>query len=102
MGIIYYLVLENFLDKVMLKNRNDIKHERHPFHIVDPSPWPIMTSGAILSLVLGLLIFWGNDHNLLNFLITRCSFLNMSISEYIFYAGYFIFIYSFLYFLLFI
>lgn len=28
------------------------KNEQHPFHLVDASPWPVMTSIALLSFVL--------------------------------------------------
>lgn len=27
--------------------------QRHPFHLVDPSPWPLTTSLSALSMVLG-------------------------------------------------
>ena len=32
-----------------LKNYNNNKHEQHPFHIVDPSPWPIILALAIFN-----------------------------------------------------
>jgi len=46
----------------MLRNRNLVKHERHPFHLVDPSPWPIMTGGALLALALGFISAFCRDH----------------------------------------
>lgn len=41
---------------VILKNKNLVKYERHPFHLVDPSPWPIMTGNAILAFALGFVM----------------------------------------------
>lgn len=43
----------------MLLNKNLIKHERHPFHLVDPSPWPLLTSIAIFATVLGFVTTFG-------------------------------------------
>lgn len=29
------------------------EHEQHPFHLVDPSPWPLCTSISALTLTIG-------------------------------------------------
>jgi cytochrome c oxidase subunit 3 len=42
----------------ILKNRNLKKQEQHPFHIVDPSPWPIITSLSLYSLALGFIMYF--------------------------------------------
>ena len=42
------------------KNKNSIKYERHPFHLVDPSPWPILTAFSVFTLVLGFLLAFNN------------------------------------------
>lgn len=57
-----------------LKNYNVIKNEQHPFHMVDNSPWPIMTSFALLSVVLGFVSYFhyfngGYYHFLISFII---------------------------------
>ena len=41
-----------------LKNLNIAKCEQHPFHLVDPSPLPIMTSMALLGLVLSFVSYF--------------------------------------------
>ena len=41
-----------------LKNINFKKQEQHPFHLVDPSPWPILTSVSLYSLALGFLMYF--------------------------------------------
>lgn len=46
----------------MLKNKQSIHHERHPFHLVDPSPWPLITGIAILSFALGFIMHFCNDN----------------------------------------
>jgi cytochrome c oxidase subunit 3 len=43
---------------IQFKNYNKSKHEQHPFHMVDISPWPFMTSIALLSLVLSFVSFF--------------------------------------------
>jgi cytochrome c oxidase subunit 3 len=40
------------------KNINFKKHEQHPFHLVDPSPWPIITSLSLYSLALGFIMYF--------------------------------------------
>jgi hypothetical protein len=41
-----------------LKNRNLRKNEQHPYHLVDPSPWPILTSLSLYSLALGFTTYF--------------------------------------------
>lgn len=38
----------------LLYNRYIISHEKHPFHLVDPSPWPFLTAIAALKVTWGL------------------------------------------------
>jgi hypothetical protein len=49
--------------KKKLYNYLDPKHEQHPFHIVDPSPWPIMTLMALWSTALGFIMFFHYFNN---------------------------------------
>jgi cytochrome c oxidase subunit 3 len=37
-----------------LSNVYTKEHEKHPFHLVDPSPWPILTSFSAFLVVLSL------------------------------------------------
>jgi cytochrome c oxidase subunit 3 len=39
-------------------NNNYQKNEQHPFHLVSPSPWPIMTSLSLFSLVLSFIMYF--------------------------------------------
>jgi cytochrome c oxidase subunit 3 len=41
-----------------LKNLNKVENEQHPFHLVEPSPWPLMTSMSLLSLVLSFILYF--------------------------------------------
>lgn len=57
----------------MLKNKRLALHERHPFHLVDPSPWPLITGTAILSFALGFIMYFcvesSNNSALLGFIL---------------------------------
>lgn len=46
-----------------LFNCVDIKHEQHPFHLVDPSPWPLMTSISLWSVTLGFIMYFHYFNN---------------------------------------
>lgn len=35
------------------KISSSASHQKHPFHLVDPSPWPLVTSGSLLVLAIG-------------------------------------------------
>lgn len=62
----------------MLLNKRLVKYERHPFHLVDPSPWPLLTSVSILGLVLGFVMTFcsTNSHtSLFFFFFVFCVFL---------------------------
>ena len=57
-----------------LKNHNIKNNEQHPFHMVDPSPWPIMTSFSLLSLALSFVSYFhyfqnGSYHFIFSFII---------------------------------
>lgn len=42
----------------MLKNKVKFQNnQNHGFHLVDPSPWPILTSFSILMLTLGTVLY---------------------------------------------
>jgi len=41
-----------------LKNSNSYISEQHPFHMVDSSPWPIMTSISLLSFVMVFVMYF--------------------------------------------
>lgn len=41
-----------------LKNLNKVENEQHPFHLVEPSPWPLMTAMSLLSLVLSFILYF--------------------------------------------
>ena len=43
---------------IFLKNLNKKKYEQHPFHMVDISPWPLMTSFSLLSLTLNFISYF--------------------------------------------
>jgi len=43
---------------IQLKNYNVVQNEQHPFHLVDTSPWPLMTSVALLNLALSTMSFF--------------------------------------------
>lgn len=49
--------------KKKLYNYVDKKHEQHPFHIVDPSPWPIVTSISLWSTALGFVMYFHYYNN---------------------------------------
>jgi cytochrome c oxidase subunit 3 len=57
-----------------LKNLNKVQNEQHPFHLVDPSPWPLMTSLSLLSLTLSFILYFhyynnGTYHFIMSFAI---------------------------------
>jgi len=39
--------------KRMLQTKTINKFQHFPFHLVDPSPWPILTSFSLLNLTIG-------------------------------------------------
>jgi len=46
-------------------------YRNHPFHLVDPSPWPVLTSFSALTMAIGLLVW---IHNKVFFLILLSTF----------------------------
>jgi hypothetical protein len=51
------------------------KLQAFPFHLVDPSPWPILTSFSLLSMAIGAVLFFHGFNNggyilLLGFILT--------------------------------
>ena len=46
-----------FINKIKLKNHYIAEKQRHPFHVVDPSPWPILVSIALFNIVLSTVLF---------------------------------------------
>jgi len=61
---------------MILKNYNNPKHERHPFHIVDPSPWPFLLSFFIFNNCLGFVMYF--NFFKISFLQIACNFFFFS------------------------
>lgn len=40
-----------------MKEHPSVSAPKHPFHLVDPSPWPLVTSGSLLILAIGGVLF---------------------------------------------
>ena len=36
-------------------------NQKHPYHLVDPSPWPLVTATSLLVLAYGFITFMNND-----------------------------------------
>jgi hypothetical protein len=67
----------NFLNLV---NSNNIRAELHGFHLVRPSPWPLLTSISIFQVVLSLLVVFhevGSTSALIYFLVQLCLVIGM-------------------------
>jgi len=45
---------------MILRNINISKHEAHPFHVVDASPWPLLTSWTIFLSAISFLLWIGD------------------------------------------
>ena len=45
-------------NKLLLKNLNIAKHEQHPFHLVNPSPWPLVLSFSLFAFVIHLVCWF--------------------------------------------
>lgn len=50
-------------NKLQLENRflNSVAHSskfHHPYHLVDPSPWPVLTSLSVLTLTIGMVLYF--------------------------------------------
>ena len=45
-------------NQLLLKNLNMAKHEQHPFHLVSPSPWPLVLSFALFAFVIHLVCWF--------------------------------------------
>ena len=39
--------------------------KKHPYHLVDPSPWPLVTAGSLLILAYGFITFMHDEKSLL-------------------------------------
>jgi hypothetical protein len=67
------------------QNKSILKNEQHPFHMVDASPWPIMTAMSLLSLVLSFISYFhyykgGGYHFVISFTIL-CFYLSRWFSD---------------------
>jgi len=63
-----------------LVNSNSVKAELHGFHLVRPSPWPILTSLSIFEFVLSLLVVFhelGSPYMAFFFFIQLCAVIGM-------------------------
>jgi cytochrome c oxidase subunit 3 len=71
--------------KTTLFNFNYKTHEEHPFHLVDVSPWPLMTSISLFSLTLSFVMYFHNFKNgsfyLVSSLIILCFYLSRWFSD---------------------
>ena len=38
--------------------KNNFKIQKHPFHLVDPSPWPLLTAMNVLTLTFGAVLYF--------------------------------------------
>ena len=71
--------------KTTVFNFNYKTHEEHPFHLVDVSPWPLMTSISLFSLTLSFVMYFhyfnnGSFHFILS-LIILCFYLSRWFSD---------------------
>ena len=41
------------------------ENQKHPYHLVDPSPWPLVTAASLLILAYGFIMFMHQDKSLL-------------------------------------
>jgi cytochrome c oxidase subunit 3 len=57
------ILLSPMLNFKNLKNFNKVQNEQHPYHLVDPSPWPIMTALSLLSIVISFLLYFNYYKN---------------------------------------
>jgi cytochrome c oxidase subunit 3 len=58
-----------------MHNVERTKLQAFPFHLVDPSPWPILTSFSLLSMAIGAVLYFhgfndGGNLLLLGFILT--------------------------------
>lgn len=63
-----------------IKNLPRHSFQAHPFHMVEPSPWPLLTSFAVLSMMVGAVLYFNGIANgemllTLGFLSTLFSFI---------------------------
>ena len=50
-------------------NKLEKKTSEHPFHLVDPSPWPFLSATSVFILILGIIMYfhgWENGSHFLN------------------------------------
>lgn len=71
---IFFIFIKTMVNLKKLKNLNRVENEQHPFHLVDPSPWPLMISISLLSLVLSFILYFhyyknGSFHFIVSFII---------------------------------
>jgi len=66
---------KNFGTMIGFKYNSKKLIQNHPFHLVDPSPWPFFISLAVLLLLLGIVLFFHNYRFGLFFLLCGFSFL---------------------------
>ena len=53
-------------------------NQKHPYHLVDPSPWPLVTAASLLILAYGFITFMHQDKSLL-FIIGSIALIASSI-----------------------
>lgn len=62
-----------------MQNTNSKYIQKHPFHLVDPSPWPLITSFNLLGLVLGGVLFMNRYHGGYECLVFHLFFVTLSL-----------------------
>ena len=53
-------------------------NQKHPYHLVDPSPWPLVTAMSLLVLAYGFISFMHNEKSLV-FIIGTIALIASSI-----------------------
>jgi heme/copper-type cytochrome/quinol oxidase subunit 3 len=66
-----------------LKNLKVNSHEQHPFHLVDPSPWPLFTSFAILSFVVNIAAYFNYKEDGWSILLISFVLLCLTLSRWL-------------------
>lgn len=63
-----------------MANSNFKYIQKHPFHLVDPSPWPLITAFNLFGLVVGGVLFMNRYHGGSTCLFFHFTFLTISLS----------------------
>ena len=64
------------------------ENQKHPYHLVAPSPWPLVTAASLLILAYGFIMFMHQDKSLL-FIIGTLALIAFIASEVMFFSAWF-------------